>query len=1296
MKSDRNSFALELRFLLILCPVFFFCDRSLGQDATLTSAVLRGHVSDVQVIPPSVEAASLARYGNQNISKFTGQPNISVPIYQIRGTAISHDISLTANVSGFKPAERAGWTGQGWTLNMGCVITRSVQGAPDLPSNYYNAQAANYAPPNAQKLFDYQNYLDQIDNGTIERQPDLYYFNIGGYSGKFKIAHDGTVNQKESSLLKIIPSNVSQDTFSFRIIDPEGTVYYFTEREQTRMTATDFGDEANLNSYNFTSAWYVSKVVNSYTKESLIFDYHTMTVEEELARGNNSIFSITVPVTDLRVSQCYPSNSSFSNVIIEPFTYIKKKFLKSVVLSREGNLLKRVDLNSQTGVRKDSPILEERQLKSIQVSNYLNGTIIPLRTFTFYHGYFSNLSNIGHERYRLRLDSLTESVGNERLPPYIFSYHDAWNLPPINTKGIDHWGYFNARSNSTLVPNLTLQGEYGAEMVYGGGADRSPDLAASRSTVLRSIQYPGGGRTEYEYELNEAFFQNQRVNVGGIRLSGIADFSSSNVVAGKRRFQYLSEDGNSSGFIGRMPQYVRTTTRLVHGLNINPPGSTDLCALKDKIFMTHTLYSSSIYELGSFEGSQVGYERVIEETISPSEGRVIGKTVSLYNRGWIGEEEDRSAGKLLNHKTYNISGKLVREQKFQYGVAVLATLYGYYSDARQSQSSYQYHCKKSDFEYINYSIDNGAPAGCLESRRIPTVKAAMTKAFSTQEIRLVKEDNIEYTDSSILTEEKSYTYQGFLRLLPSALTLKRSNGELLVNRKKYIADFDSGSGIRPSWVRNMYNANKLSAEVESVLLSKANESAAEQVIGANFYEYANNAPALARVFQLEKLPTGMSFVLSGIDASGNITRDSRYALEKEAGYQSNGRIRDIVAKDSSTVSYLWDSQFNEPIAINQQGDYRNLANANFETGETGGWQVDQITYSSGAFTGKRAGLLSVGSRIYKLQLRQVAVPLVLEFWKKGGSVKVVVNGSTEVVPQSVTVLQGWSSMVYSLPTGTVSVEVTGSGVTVDDLRLYQSGGTIESYGHSEKGVVSRLDANNFPATYEYDVFNRLSSVKDINQYVTEGYHYQINRPAVVGVTPGTLFFSVLKSGFFTKNNCPTNGSLPTQLEYIVSYGSYVSAISQADADNKAQADVQQNGQSYANANGKCLFYNDQQSRMFFKNDCPPDKGVGKRINYVVPAGKHSSELSKEDANAKADQDIVQNGQAYVNANGTCSCDGPDKKMVGGICETGVRVEYSSSYLGNNQWECKYRYMFSDSSYSAIYSEINSSACPQSN
>lgn len=135
------------------------------------------------------------------------------------------------------------------------------------------------------------------------------------------------------------------------------------------------------------------------------------------------------------------------------------------------------------------------------------------------------------------------------------------------------------------------------------------------------------------------------------------------------------------------------------------------------------------------------------------------------------------------------------------------------------------------------------------------------------------------------------------------------------------------------------------------------------------------------------------------------------------------------------------------------------------------------------------------------------------------------------------------------------------------------------------------------------------------------------------------WYNVEMKQSFRKNDClvTETGSM---VEYVVPARKYSSNISQEDADNKAKADIESNGQDYANENGTCetnLWYNREQRKTFTKNDCE-DGYIGTEYEYIVESGRYSSETSQEDADQKALDDIEANGQAQANLNGTCEND----------------------------------------------------------
>jgi hypothetical protein len=161
----------------------------------------------------------------------------------------------------------------------------------------------------------------------------------------------------------------------------------------------------------------------------------------------------------------------------------------------------------------------------------------------------------------------------------------------------------------------------------------------------------------------------------------------------------------------------------------------------------------------------------------------------------------------------------------------------------------------------------------------------------------------------------------------------------------------------------------------------------------------------------------------------------------------------------------------------------------------------------------------------------------------------------------------------------------------------------------------------------------------------------------------TPFFSIAKSGTFTRNNCGT-GNVGGDWLYDVEAGQYISYVSQADADAKAQADVTTNGQNYVNGEGYCTYYNLATTREIRKNNCPSGK-VGSLVSYTVPARTEMSQVSEADLAKNLDTHFNQwgPGQIYANAQGTCGY--TNKEMTDYFskqnCELG-KVVYDKTYF----------------------------------
>jgi hypothetical protein len=153
-----------------------------------------------KIIPPSPTATGLGIYGSVPINMYNGSPNINIPIYDISTASNLVKIFMQYDASGTRVQQDASWSGLGWSLNAGGVITRTVKQIDDFKSNGYFF--AGPLPPAG-----YQgNYAIDVYNGNVDGEQDVFNFNFNSYSGRFVLGKkvDGAkVFMDEKSNLKI-------------------------------------------------------------------------------------------------------------------------------------------------------------------------------------------------------------------------------------------------------------------------------------------------------------------------------------------------------------------------------------------------------------------------------------------------------------------------------------------------------------------------------------------------------------------------------------------------------------------------------------------------------------------------------------------------------------------------------------------------------------------------------------------------------------------------------------------------------------------------------------------------------------------------------------------------------------------------------------------------------------------------------------------------------------------------------------------------------------------------------------
>ncbi len=462
-KSFHYARYISMNAILILIISFFATNKTFAQTTD-------DNFFNIGMQSPT--AASLGEYGAIPVGKYTGIPSIKVPLYTVKIGELSLPIELSYHAGGIKADEIAGWVGLGWSLNSGGVITRSMVGRPDEASNGYidvsgdSLFLADWQSPT-------QNLRDKIIDQDWDTQPDEFFFNVGGQSGKFMFKPGGSVMQFPQS-----DFDISYANNTFTLIDGAGVKYTFAATETTTQMNTILGNPGQ-----YTSSWFLSKIESPKGDHEISFNYSTPTtalhqyaaaVEKRYPEDTGEVVC-----TDQGGQVTSANRVSSGNI-----------YLTSIVTDKETLTFHR-SLRDDA-LHPDSPhAKQEYRLDSVSVA--VNGNLLEKHLLTY--GYFNGP---GSTSSRLRLDSVhKEAADGTEIPPYTFQYNTN-SLPIGTTFAVDHWGFFNGATNQGYIPDYVGMG-----ITYTSGADREPNHNYNQSGILEKITYPTGGFTSLVYETNE-------------------------------------------------------------------------------------------------------------------------------------------------------------------------------------------------------------------------------------------------------------------------------------------------------------------------------------------------------------------------------------------------------------------------------------------------------------------------------------------------------------------------------------------------------------------------------------------------------------------------------------------------------------------------------------------------------------------------------------------------------------------------------------------------------------------------
>ncbi|GHT73171.1 hypothetical protein AGMMS50262_03800 [Bacteroidia bacterium] len=497
-----------LLFVSLLCTV-------LGIYAQSATEAVNQRAS-IPISSPNV--AALNKFVEFPVNHFTGQVDVSFPLYEIKLKNVTVPIRLKYHTGGIRVNEEASWVGLGWALDAGGVISHQINGLDDLVFPHYRiygqlypyteqVKNENYDEYSILGIFSktFDNYLIPKLNGEsvyrrvelgyssgypylqdhdVDGEPDLYIYNIGDYHGKF-------INWTNQSI-DLSCNNVKFNQYvgnvhtadSIIATTPEGITYKFKDIEAS-FSLTGVSSPEHNNMRMNTAAYYLSEIIAP-NGEQVKFYYKTF---KQLMNENNwaSSFPDYSPGSNPSYKQAgyYPSIPSLfeeayyvsqyidnipqsgdmiDNVRIRAYSFTNTLFLEKIEFPNGSVEFVKSPRLDTYGLKLDKIYVKDLSGKKVKIFhfsyNYFEGAMPS-------YGYdVTTANNVGlsaninypanYLKKRLKLTAFSEDNINEsQSESYDFSYNGT-SLPAKTSFAQDFWGYYNGYDNISLLPSYEL------------------------------------------------------------------------------------------------------------------------------------------------------------------------------------------------------------------------------------------------------------------------------------------------------------------------------------------------------------------------------------------------------------------------------------------------------------------------------------------------------------------------------------------------------------------------------------------------------------------------------------------------------------------------------------------------------------------------------------------------------------------------------------------------------------------------------------------------------------------------
>lgn len=902
----------------------------------------------------SPQVALMNRYGDYPVDLSTGLVDITIPLYEIQTASLTIPLTLKFHPSGLRSDEREGILGIRWAFSGLGHVSRTIKGYPDDYGYPFNTKVTDpgYTPDfydlygTTSTLYkssgaDYNSYFTSgwynqsgqfITGGKyLDTEYDIYSYSLPSEkNGKF-IAPGSMGLPMPYDALKIYSPVKNGDVCT--IIDEDGTTYRFGETRANSVNKTI--KHSDKNDDNRTTTWYLSTIISANKQDSILIDY--VRPDKNEPSGYNETMVLN---HNLHANSRFETKE-ISSIYAGLYTYYSPLFLLTEHdLYRSNNFKQNkndIVVNRWKAPLKVSSIQIKSSGKSIGSINFIyDNTSKFLREILVYNSLNEIVKTIrfvvGNDDGGV-LNFLQQiSFSDERK--YLFDYYGSSHSTPCGEleKNSDWWGFYASYGGwfkgmrDLSVQNFDEFGNSHNKTVDIAGGDKATNTSSMETGMLKSIDYPTGGKTTFEYEANSLGYN----KYGGLRINriiNIADKSNpqpeiKSYVYGSASlpsYLYPANNNYNNYYMESMMDCYISMDEFYGGGEVNVTGSEGYGRYVRKTFL-----NTVPAQYTEFRGNTLRYKEVteiVEETASRDQLKTVYEydikelEFSYFNA----IRDDEFQGYLTGYRHGYVS-----PADFWHGNKLKKkTIFKNSEKVKEYEYTYQKYTKENVydlpvFRYIHHNVVNSSSWSSVipERKELEMIYPDFVRfvfGFKHQEYtigadRLVQEIERTYDENGqLMTQKKMFDYDP-VYLMPIKESVIQSDGNKYSVSYKY--PFDHKTSNNYLLYEEMTNRNILSPIIEKKISYGNNP---EKIISTTVTDYLEIVDNKKRGYYPKTI----------LYLKGNSSLF--YTQVDYSSYSSEGRLTGITKNSLEKTVYLWSYSHQYPVAIIQGATYNEVA-----------------------------------------------------------------------------------------------------------------------------------------------------------------------------------------------------------------------------------------------------------------------------------------------------------------------------------------------------------------------------------